>query len=204
MINGNGGWCTASGGTGSTMVIDAGDVKPIAGVATQGRSDHDQWVSQYAIATSADGSSWTDYGSFPGNSDRNTVVSTFIFPTVNARYVRITVNRAGGSHSSMRAGLLIQTKAPQKSSDSVSISQLNGIRSDTQAYDGKHTAQANVLLNMLDRLLLKLEKQSKRNQNRIERAEEAQAALTLATKEIAMIHQIKKSIHCLNGQPGAC
>ena len=205
MINGNGGWCTANGGTGSTMIIDIGAVRPIAGVATQGRSDNDQWVAQYGIATSNDGSAWADAGSYPGNSDKNTIVNTLIFPTVNARYVRITVqNRVG--HSSMRAGILIQTKAAEKPTDAASLSpsDLSSIRSDTQAYDGKHTVQANVMLNMLDALLAKLQKQSSEAQTRIAAVTAAQAVLAQATKEIALIKAIKQNIHCLNGQPGAC
>jgi hypothetical protein len=205
MINGQGGWCTANGATGNTMIIDAGAVRPIAGVATQGRSDHDQWVSQYAIATSTDGSAWAEAGSYPGNSDRNTIVNTLIFPTVNARFVRITVQKLSG-HSSMRAGLLIQTKAAEKPADapSLSPSDLSAIRADTQSYDGKYTAHANMMLNMLDGLLVKLMKQSADAQARIAGVAEAQALLASATKEIALIKSIMQNIHCLNGKPGAC
>jgi hypothetical protein len=51
MINGNDGWCSAAAGV-AWMIIDAGAGRPIAGVAMQGRSDADQWVTQFGIATS--------------------------------------------------------------------------------------------------------------------------------------------------------
>ncbi len=105
MIDGNGGWCTANGGIG-TMTIDAGYVRPITGVATQGRSDADQWATKFDIATSTDGSIWATAGlQYPGNTNRNSVVRTLLSPAVDARYVRITVTAWNG-HSSMRAGLL--------------------------------------------------------------------------------------------------
>lgn len=106
MIDGNGGWC-ASGGIGSTMTIDLGATKQIVGVATQGRSDNDQWVTGFEIQTSNDGSAWSSSGSFPGNTDRNTIVSTYIVPSANARYVRIKINAFYG-YCSMRAGVLLK------------------------------------------------------------------------------------------------
>jgi hypothetical protein len=51
--------------------MDTGSVQDaITGVATQGRSDYQQWVSSYKVSVSDDASSWTpvDGGvTFPGN-----------------------------------------------------------------------------------------------------------------------------------------
>ena len=187
------------------MIIDAGDERPVAGVATQGRSDHDQWVTQFSIATSNDGNAWAEAGSFPGNSDRTTVVQTFIFPTVNARYVRISIEKLHG-HSSMRAGILIQTApAPAaRGSKSLSPSDLSALRSDTSSYTGKHNEHVNGVLNMLDHLLAKITAESLANQVRVSEAVDAKASLDKATREIAMIKTIKQSIHCLNGQTSSC
>jgi hypothetical protein len=108
MINGNNGWCTSDGGTGSSkyMIIDAGATVRIFGVATQGRATGGQWVTQYTISTSNDLSNWTVHGTFPGNTDMNTIVNTTISPSVNARYVRISPEQRNG-YSSMRAGLFM-------------------------------------------------------------------------------------------------
>jgi hypothetical protein len=108
-INGNGSWCTASGGTGQTMIIDAGSMMQITGVATQGRSDADQWVTMFSISISENGIDWMDFGSYPGNNDRNTIAVASITPAVYARFVKITIQEANG-WSSMRAGLQIQTE----------------------------------------------------------------------------------------------
>ena len=204
MINGNGGWCTAGGGRG-WMIIDAGAERPVAGVATQGRSDSDQWVTQFSIATSNDGNAWADAGSFPGNSDRTTVVQTFIFPTVNARYVRISIEKLHG-HSSMRAGILIQTAPAPAARDSKSLSpsDLSALRSDTSSYTGKHNEHVNGVLNMLDHLLAKITAESLANQVRVAEAVDSKSALEKATREIAMIKAIKQSIHCMNGQASSC
>jgi len=203
MINGNGGWCSAAAGV-AWMIIDAGAVRPIAGVATQGRSDADQWVTQFGIATSTDGNTWAEAGSYPGNSDRNTVVQTLIFPTVSARYVRISIQK-WNSHSSMRAGLLIQTAAARRNpSTFLSPSDLSALRPDTTAYSGKNNQEVNVILNMLDALLAKITGEKSLNEIRVAEAVDAAAAVLKATREIAMITTIKRSIHCMNGLLSAC
>lgn len=104
MINGAGAWCAT---VGSTMRIDLGVSKQVVGVASQGRSDADQWVTSFDIQTSSDGSTWSSPVLVSGNSDRNSIVHNYISPSVNARYVRITIRSLFG-YGSMRAGILLK------------------------------------------------------------------------------------------------
>jgi hypothetical protein len=106
MINGNDGWCNSISVAGGFMIIDFGRVTPIFGVATQGRANSGQWVTQFSLASSSDKSTWAEHGSFQGNADANTIVKSSIVPPVNARYIRITVQQFNG-WSSMRAGLFL-------------------------------------------------------------------------------------------------
>jgi hypothetical protein len=50
------GWCA---GSDQWIRMDAGQVKVINGVVTQGRQDWDHWVTSYFIETSIDGLTWT-------------------------------------------------------------------------------------------------------------------------------------------------
>jgi len=91
------------------MQLDAGSVKSIAGIITQGRRHHHQWVTQYKVKASADGKSWdeVDCGrTFAGNTNRNTRVTGRFTKPVSARYIRIYIDGWRG-HPSMRAGLLL-------------------------------------------------------------------------------------------------
>jgi hypothetical protein len=118
MINGNGAWCALIG---NTMTIDLGVVKQIVGVATQGRSDADQWVTLFDIQTSIDGFTWSFSGQYSGNTDRNTIVNSIISPSVNARYVRLTIHNFIG-YGSMRAGVLLKSSIVEPVSNSLIFS----------------------------------------------------------------------------------
>ena len=71
-------------------------MRRVEDVATQGRADHDQWVTSYKFAYSMDGVTF-EYvrvvdGServFSGNSDRDTVVRHSLGSVVLARFVRL-------------------------------------------------------------------------------------------------------------------
>jgi len=73
----------------------------VVGVATQGRGDCDQWVTEYVVLTSFDGYVWTIRGKFKGNNDRHTVLRRDFKIPVRANYVRIRI-QAFHSHPSMR------------------------------------------------------------------------------------------------------
>ena len=107
------GWSSRSYGKGYTgnnwMQLDAGSVKSIAGVVTQGRTGHGQWVTAYKVKASDDEKAWVEVDcgrTFVGNSDHNTKVFGRFTRPISARYIRIYVS-AWRHHPSMRAGLLL-------------------------------------------------------------------------------------------------
>jgi hypothetical protein len=62
------------------------------GVVTQGRSNNDQWITEYMVSYSNDGREWTfvDKGRlFKANTDRNTWVRNNFDQPVFARAIRI-------------------------------------------------------------------------------------------------------------------
>ncbi|XP_038060459.1 retinoschisin-like [Patiria miniata] len=68
----------------------------ITGLITQGRGDMDYWVTEYQVTYSEDGQSWhhvTDADGtpikFPGNKDRNTLVTTRLPFALRTRILRI-------------------------------------------------------------------------------------------------------------------
>ena len=58
MLDSPTGWCAASNDLNQWVQMDAGQVKVINGVVTQGRQRYDQWVTSYIIETSSDGNTW--------------------------------------------------------------------------------------------------------------------------------------------------
>ena len=89
-----GAWIPNSASRGEWLQVDLGKVQPIGGVATQGRSDYDQWVTQYSVMYSVAGGDWKYYTEggdrkvFTGNYDRNTAVTQAFKEPFQARYVR--------------------------------------------------------------------------------------------------------------------
>jgi len=75
----------------------------IVRVATQGRADADQWISEYYLKWSLDGEEWNVVEGgrlFQGNTDRNTIVKHDISPIL-ARCIRFCPTK-WNSHMSMR------------------------------------------------------------------------------------------------------
>ncbi|EDO36451.1 predicted protein, partial [Nematostella vectensis] len=80
-------------------------------VATQGRSDYDQWITEYELSHSLNAQIWMSYQEengkakvFPGNVDRNTVVTHLLTNYPYVRHVRI-IAKAWFRHVSLRAEL---------------------------------------------------------------------------------------------------
>jgi hypothetical protein len=106
-------WSAAASTAGQYMTIDAGSLVDMVGVVTQGRANHDQWVTSYQVLVSVDGTTFTaiDGGAtFRGNGDRSTRVNSFFSAPTPARYARIVVQSWNG-FISMRAALLVQPSA---------------------------------------------------------------------------------------------
>jgi hypothetical protein len=107
MIDSSGGWCSNSLTIGSWIQLDNGKLGSISGVITQGRKDADQWVKSFKVKYKDESGSWWDVDgkTFPGNSDRNTKVTTTFSKPVRARYIRI-YPQTWNSHMSMRADMI--------------------------------------------------------------------------------------------------
>jgi hypothetical protein len=90
------------------LQIDVGIVTNITAVATQGRNAIAQWVKDYLLLYSTDGSTWFTYKEndavklFAGNTDSKSVVSHKLPFPVAARYVRFQA-QTWQEHISFRA-----------------------------------------------------------------------------------------------------
>ena len=111
-------WSAAANSVGQWWQMDIGEVNMVAGVVTQGRNGHDQYVTSYKVQVSQDDvindeSEWEDVDNgkvFTANTASNSdkVQNLFLSP-VNARYVRIVV-QTWNVHVSMRAAVLLCKK----------------------------------------------------------------------------------------------
>merc|ERR1719483_1770871 len=90
-----GAWCASADAVGVWIEVDLGDMRHITGIATQGRSDANNWVESYTVKGSMNGYDWQSFYNeeydhiFIGNSDRETVVTHSFVQHQRARYVRI-------------------------------------------------------------------------------------------------------------------
>lgn len=81
----------------------------VFGIVTRGRGRlFDNWVTQYSVAYSRDGTLWhyvDNRDSFPANSDRTSYVTKRFMESVVASYIRITVRDYVG-YPALRAGVV--------------------------------------------------------------------------------------------------
>ncbi|XP_027046414.1 uncharacterized protein LOC113674139 [Pocillopora damicornis] len=90
-----GAWCARHNTRYQWLAVDFYRAMRVAKISTQGRQDAAQWVTQYFVEYSQDGSTFTDYKEnsnrkyFTGNRDQNSVVQYSLFPPIKARFVRI-------------------------------------------------------------------------------------------------------------------
>jgi hypothetical protein len=107
MIDSSSGWCATGNVDGNWIQLDNGKIGSISGVITQGRKDADQWVTSYKVKYKDESGSWWDIDGkkFPGNTDRNSKVTTTFSKPVRARYIRI-YPQTWHKHISMRADLI--------------------------------------------------------------------------------------------------
>ena len=106
MIDSSGGWCSKHNKVGQWIQLDNGKLGSISGIITQGRKNADQWVKSFRVKYKDESGSWWDVDgkTFPGNSDRNTKVTTTFSKPVRTRYMRIYPQTWNG-HMSMRADM---------------------------------------------------------------------------------------------------
>jgi hypothetical protein len=101
-------WCAAKNAKGEWWQIDAGSIKPIVGVRTEGRKDVDQRVTKIKVLTSQEGQAFTPVDSgkvFDANLLNSSLVNVTFSRPVDARYVRI-IAETWHKHVSMRAALI--------------------------------------------------------------------------------------------------
>ena len=59
-------WCAGTSDTNPYLQIDLQTLHIICAVSTQGNSQADQWVKNYTLQLSTNGTTWTDYMEFSG------------------------------------------------------------------------------------------------------------------------------------------
>ncbi|XP_059215392.1 contactin-associated protein-like 4 [Centropristis striata] len=121
---GAGGWSPVSSDGYQWLEVDLGERTQITAVATQGRYGSSDWLTAYQLMFSDTGHNWKQYrqedsiGTFPGNTNADSVVQHKLQHPVIARYVRLIPldwNPNG------RIGLRLETYGCPYNSDVVSL-----------------------------------------------------------------------------------
>ncbi|KAK3730961.1 hypothetical protein QZH41_007182 [Actinostola sp. cb2023] len=102
-----GSWSSRHNRVGQWIQVDLNRVTKVAGIATQGRSNANQWVKQYKLQYSSDGKTFNNYEGgkvFTANKDRNSVVKHNLYHPIIARYIRV-LPQAWQGHMSLRMEL---------------------------------------------------------------------------------------------------
>ncbi|XP_078659901.1 lymphocyte antigen 75-like isoform X2 [Branchiostoma floridae x Branchiostoma belcheri] len=107
---GAGAWCAGTNDPNQWIEVDLLRSISVTGIQTQGRADYDQWVTTFRVQYSDDRTTWRTYGDgdgtdFPGNSDRNTVVTTMFPNPILTRWLRVNP-RTWSGHVSLRMEIL--------------------------------------------------------------------------------------------------
>jgi hypothetical protein len=95
-------WCAGARKVDEYIQWDFGDLYTVSHVMTKGRVNSAQWVTEYALKYSLEGSKWTTAGTFTGNSDKDTLRENKLENPIKARFVRLYVKK-WRSYPSMRA-----------------------------------------------------------------------------------------------------
>ncbi|XP_028412301.1 uncharacterized protein LOC114535123 [Dendronephthya gigantea] len=89
-------WSPQSNSTSEWLQVDFLKQIAVTAVQTQGRNDVDEWVTQYQVSFSQDGTNFAhlmdengNIQNFIGNSDRTSIVTRTLSPKVVARFIRI-------------------------------------------------------------------------------------------------------------------
>ncbi|KAG7219998.1 hypothetical protein INR49_001126, partial [Caranx melampygus] len=121
---GAGGWSPLTSDRYQWLEVDLGERTKITAVATQGRYGSSDWLSSYLLMFSDTGHNWRQYrqedslGSFPGNSNADSVVQYKLQQPAIARFLRLLPldwNPSG------RIGLRLETYGCPYTSDVVSF-----------------------------------------------------------------------------------
>ncbi|KAK5582389.1 hypothetical protein RB653_003972 [Dictyostelium firmibasis] len=74
------------------IVAGSDSIKTFIAISTQGRGDHDQWVTSYKLRYSLDNVNWVEYNNgqvYNANTDRNSIVTLNLNPPIKARSIAI-------------------------------------------------------------------------------------------------------------------
>ncbi|XP_039672342.1 contactin-associated protein-like 4 [Perca fluviatilis] len=128
--DGAGGWSPHTSDRYQWLEVDLGQRTTITAVATQGRYGSSDWLSSYLLMFSDTGHNWKQYrqedsiGSFPGNSNADSVVQYKLQQPAIARFLRLIPldwNLSG------RIGLRLETYGCPYTSDVVSLDGGSGL-----------------------------------------------------------------------------
>ena len=76
-------WCAQSSDANPYLQIDLQTLHIICAVSTQGNSQSDQWVKNYTLKSSTDGSGWTDYKEIGQVKVTSTAVLLYFYTQAN-------------------------------------------------------------------------------------------------------------------------
>ncbi|KAK0145688.1 Contactin-associated protein-like 5 [Merluccius polli] len=95
ILPGAGGWSPLNSDRYQWLEVDLGGRTRITAVATQGRYGSSDWLTSYLLMFSDTGNNWKQYrqedsiGSFPGNTNADSVMQHTLQQPVLARYLRL-------------------------------------------------------------------------------------------------------------------
>lgn len=101
-------WCAVKDDRSPFFEIQLPEMTSLTGVATQGLSLFDNWVTSYLFCYSADKEFWDCYKEkgydkvFEANTDKNSIKRHHFHHTVDAKFVRIRPQSWYGNHLCMR------------------------------------------------------------------------------------------------------
>ncbi|XP_058488896.1 contactin-associated protein-like 4 isoform X2 [Solea solea] len=122
--DGAGGWSPLTSDRYQWLEVDLGERTRITAVATQGRYGSSDWLTSYLLMFSDSGHNWKQYrqedslGSFPGNSNADSVVQYKLQQAAVARFLRLIP--LDWNHNG-RIGLRLETYGCPYTSDVVSF-----------------------------------------------------------------------------------
>uniref|UniRef100_A0A8D3A922 Contactin associated protein like 3 n=1 Tax=Scophthalmus maximus TaxID=52904 RepID=A0A8D3A922_SCOMX len=121
---GAGGWSPLSSDGYQWLEVDLGERTKVTAVATQGRYGSSDWLTSYLLMFSDTGHNWKQHrqedsvGSFPGNSNADSVVQYKLQQPAVARFLRLIPL---GWNPNGRIGLRLETYGCPHTSDVVSL-----------------------------------------------------------------------------------
>ncbi|KAK3706337.1 hypothetical protein QZH41_006605 [Actinostola sp. cb2023] len=135
-----GSWSSRHNRVGQWIQVDLNRVTKVTGIATQGRSNANQWVKKYKLQYSSDGKTFNNYEGgkvFTANKDRNSVVKHNLYKPIIAR----RTPRIYELHNKMKlyliAGLLAVLVVPGLSMDATQENEIPALLEFTDDFSAE-------------------------------------------------------------------